>query len=158
MDTNSTVEYLKNQLDKPFMHSISPSTLLLGGTLRHIAVGETWVDYPIKHDLTNPIGMIQGGFLAAIIDDTIGIAFFSMEPKFMFTTTNLNVNYLFGAHKGEIVRAKAKVIRMGKKIANFECKVYNMKGDVIASSTSNLVVTTVKAIRFVDAQTLLKSK
>ena len=150
MITNSTVEYLKSQVDKPFTHSISPSTLLLGGTLRYIGVGEAWVDYPIKHDLTNPVGMIQGGFLAAIIDDTIGLAFFSMEPEYMFTTTNLNVNYLFGARKGELIRAKANIIRMGKKIANFECKVYNLKGEVIASSTANLVVTTVKAISFVD--------
>lgn len=153
MKTNATVEYLKKQIDKPFTRSISPSTILLGGTLRHIGIGEAWVDYPIKHELTNPIGMIQGGFLAAIIDDTIGLAFFSMEPKYMFTTTNLNVNYLFGAREGEIIRAKANVIRMGKKIANFECKVYNAKNEVIASSTTNLVVTTVKAVAFVDFKT-----
>jgi len=156
METNATVEYLKNQIDKPFTHSISPSTLLLGGTLRHIGVGEAWVDYPIKHDLTNPVGMIQGGFLAALIDGTIGIAFFSMEPKLMFTTTNLNVNYLFGARKGEVVKAKANVIRMGKKIANFECKVYNSKGEVIASSTTNLVVTTIKAMLFSDFKSQIK--
>lgn len=148
METNATVEYLKKQIDKPFTRSISPSTLLLGGTLRYIDVGEAWVDYPIQKIMSNPIGMIQGGFLAAIIDDTIGLAFFSMEPKYMFTTTNLNVNYLFGTRVGDIVHAKAKVIRMGKKIANFECKVYSSKGDVIASSTTNLVVTTVKAIQF----------
>ena len=100
--------------------------------------------------------MIQGGFLAALIDDTIGIAFFSMEPKLMFTTTNLNVNYLFGARKGEVVTAKANVIRMGKKIANFECKVYNSKEEVIASSTANLVVTTVKAMPFSDFQSQIK--
>jgi len=156
MKTNATVDYLKDQLDKPFTKSISPSTLLLGGTLRHIGVGEAWVDYPVKHDLTNPVGMIQGGFLAAIIDDTIGIAFFSMEPEYMFTTTNLNVNYLFGAREGEVLRAKANVIRMGKKIANFECKVYNLKNEVIASSTTNLVVTTVKAMRFSDFQSQVK--
>lgn len=156
METNATVKYLKKQIDKPFTHSISPSTLLLGGTLRHIGLGEVWVDYLVKHEFSNPIGMIQGGFLAAIIDDTIGIAFFSMEPKLMFTTTNLNVNYLFGARKGEVVRAKANVIRMGKKIANFECKVYNSKDEVIASSTTNLVVTTVKAMLFSDFKANVK--
>jgi len=145
---NATVDYLKSLINKPFSRSISPSTILLGGTLRYIDVGEAWIDYPIKKEMSNPIGMIQGGFLAAIIDDTIGLAFFSMDPKYMFTTTNLNVNYLFGARVGDIIHAKAKVIRMGKKIANFECKVYSSEGDVIASSTTNLVVTTVKAIQF----------
>ncbi|MBN2236769.1 MAG: PaaI family thioesterase, partial [Bacteroidales bacterium] len=144
--TNVTVAYLKTLIGKPFTKSISPSTMLLGGTLRFIEAGEAWIDYPIKQEMSNPIGMIQGGFLAALIDDTIGLAFFSMEPKLMFTTTNLNVNYLFGARVGETVLAKAKVIRMGKKIANFECKIYNSKDEVIASSTTNLVVTTVKAI------------
>lgn len=148
--SNPTIAYLKTLIDKPFLRSISPSTLLLGGTLRHIDVGEAWIDYPIKKEMSNPIGMIQGGFLAAIIDDTIGLAFFSMDPKFMFTTTNLNVNFLFGARVGEVIHAKANVIRMGKKIANFECKVFNAAGEVIASSTTNLVVTTVKAIQFAD--------
>lgn len=146
--SNTTVTYLKTLVDKPFTKSISPSTLLLAGTLRFIEAGEAWIDYPIKQEMSNPIGMIQGGFLAALIDDTIGLAFFSLEPRLMFTTTNLNVNYLFGARVGEIVRAKAKVIRMGKKIANFECKIYNSKEEIIANSTSNLVVTTVKAIPF----------
>ncbi len=150
MKTNKTIEYLKTQIDKAFTKSISPSTLLLGGILRQISAGVACVDYPIKHELTNPVGMIQGGFLAALIDDTIGIAFFSMEPKYVYTTTNLNVNYLFGAREGETVRAKASIIRMGKKIANFECKVYNQEGEVIASSTANLVRTTKRAMLFSD--------
>jgi len=152
MKKNATVAYLKTIVDKPFAKSISPSTMLLGGTLRFIEEGEAWIDYPIKPEMSNPVGMIQGGFLAAIIDDTIGLAFFSMEPKYMFTTTNLNVNYLFGARVNDVVTAKAKVIRMGKKIANFECKVYNAQNEVIASSTTNLVITTVKAIPFADFQ------
>jgi uncharacterized protein (TIGR00369 family) len=156
MKINETVAYLKTQIDRPFTHSISPSTLLLGGTLRYIDEGEAWVDYPIKAEMCNPVNMIQGGFMAAIIDDTIGLAFFSLEPKYMFTTTNLNVNYLYGARLGEIVSAKAKVIRMGKKIANFECKVYNSAGEVMASSTTNLVVTTVKAMPFSDFKAHLK--
>nr|WP_253939378.1 PaaI family thioesterase [Lentimicrobium sp. L6] len=70
--------------------------------------------------------------------------FLPCRKKNLFTTTNLNVNYLYGAKEGEKVLVKAKVVRIGKKIANIECKVMNEEGDIISTATSNLVVTSIK--------------
>jgi len=141
---NPIVAYLKNEINKPITKSVSPSSLWLRGTLLEIDEGFAVIRYQIRKEMTNPLGTIQGGVMAALIDDTMGLAFYSLFQQNMFTTTNLNVNYLFGAKEGEDVRVEAKVVRIGKKIANVECKVYNDKNDVICTSTSNLVITSVK--------------
>lgn len=141
---NPIVEYLKQEINKPITKSVSPSSLWLKGTLLDIEEGFAVISYKIRKEMTNPFGTVQGGVMAALIDDTMGLAFYSLFQQNMFTTTNLNVNYLFGAKEGEEVRVEAKVVRIGKKIANVECKVYNDKEDIICTSTSNLVVTSIK--------------
>ncbi len=141
---NPIVDYLKAELNKPITKSVSPSSLWLKGTLLEIEEGYAAIRYQIRKEMTNPLGTIQGGVMAALIDDTMGLAFYSLYQRNMFTTTNLNVNYLFGAKEGEMVKVVAQVVRIGKKIANVECKVYNDKEDIICTATSNLVVTSVK--------------
>jgi uncharacterized protein (TIGR00369 family) len=142
--SNPIVEYLKTQVNKPITKSVSPSSLWLAGSLLNIDEGYAVISYRIRKEMTNPLGSIQGGVMAALIDDTMGLAFYSLYQQNMFTTTNLNVNYLFGAKEGEEVRVEAKVVRIGKKIANVECKVYNDKDEIICNATSNLVVTSIK--------------
>jgi len=142
--SNPIVEYLKKEVNKPITKSVSPSSLWLRGTLIEIEEGVAIISYKIRKEMTNPLGTIQGGVMAALIDDTMGLAFYSLFQQNMFTTTNLNVNYLFGAKEGEEVKVEAKVVRIGKKIANVECKVYNNNEDIICTATSNLVVTSVK--------------
>jgi uncharacterized protein (TIGR00369 family) len=142
--SNPIVEYLKNEINKPITKSVSPSSLWLRGTLLEVAVGKATISYQIRKEMTNPLGTIQGGVMAALIDDTMGLAFYTLFEQNMFTTTNLNVNYLFGAKEDEIIVVKAQVVRIGKKIANVECKVYNENEDIICTATSNLVVTSVK--------------
>jgi len=142
--SNPIVKYLKNELNKPITKSVSPSSLWMKGTLLEIDEGSATISYKIRKEMTNPLGTIQGGVMAALIDDTMGLAFYTLFLQNMFTTTNLNINYLFGAKEGEEVIVKAKSVRVGKKIANIECKVYNEKGDIITTATSNLVITSIK--------------
>ena len=144
--SNPIIEYLKSEINKPITKSISPSSLWLKGTLLEVEKGYCSISYKIRKEMTNPVGTIQGGVMAALIDDTMGLAFYTLFQQQMFTTTNLNVNFLFGAKEGETVIVKAHVVRIGKKIANIECKVYNEKGDIITTSTSNLVVTSIKVL------------
>ena len=140
---NPIIEYLKKEINKPITKSVSPSSLWMKGVLLDIDEGIAAISYKIRKEMTNPLGTIQGGVMAALIDDTMGLAFYTLFQKNMYTTTNLNVNFLFGAKEGEVVVVKAQTVRIGKKIANIECKVYNEKGDIITTATSNLVVTSV---------------
>lgn len=142
--SNPIIRYLKNELNKPITKSVSPSSLWMRGTLLEVDEGYAVISYQIRKEMTNPLGTIQGGVMAALIDDTMGLAFYTLSQKNMFTSTNLNVNFLFGAREGEVVTVKASLVRIGKKIANIECKVYNEANDIITTATSNLVVTSIE--------------
>lgn len=144
MTKNPILDYLKQQTNKPITKSMSPSALWLKGFLVSVEEGFAEISYVVRKEMTNPLGTIQGGLMAALIDDTMGMAFFTLSQENLYTTTNLNVNYLYGAKEGEKVIARAQVVRIGKKIANIECKVMNEEGDVICTATSNLVVTSIK--------------
>jgi len=142
--SNPIVKYLKKEVNKPITKSVSPSSLWLRGTLLVVEEGEVSISYRIRKEMTNPVGSIQGGVMAALIDDTMGLAFYTLFLENMYTTTNLNINYLFAAKENDLVIVKAKTVRIGKKIANIECKVYNQDGGIITTATSNLVVTSIK--------------
>ena len=146
--TNPILEKLKEGINLPIEKSISPSSLWLRGTLLEVEEGYGVISYQVRKEMTNPFGTIQGGIMAALIDDTMGLAFLSLNNEYLFTTTNLHVNYLFGAKEGEQVIVKAQVVRIGKKISNIECKVYNKNEEVICTATSNLVITSLRADSF----------
>lgn len=145
---NSILEQLKKGINQPIEKSISPSSLWLKGTLLEVEEGYGVISYKVRKEMTNPFGTIQGGIMAALIDDTMGLAFLSLNNEYLFTTTNLHVNYLYGAKEGEEVVVKAQVVRMGKKISNIECKVYNQSDEVICTATSNLVITSLRVDSF----------
>lgn len=144
MANNPILDYLKQHTNKPITKSMSPSALWLKGFLVGVEEGLAEISYVVRKEMTNPLGTIQGGVMAALIDDTMGMAFFTLSQENLYTTTNLNVNYLYGAKEGEKVIVRAQVVRIGKKIANIECKVMNEEGDIICTATSNLVVTSIK--------------
>ena len=138
------IDKIKAELNKENAKSPSPVFLWLKGIYREIDSGSAVVDYKIREDMCNPIGMIHGGTLAMIADETIGIAVVSLGLKEHFVTVDLNLNYLSGAKLGEIITAKSKVIRQGRKIIFTECEIFNAQGKLLIKSTSNLVVTDIK--------------
>jgi len=146
--TNPILEKLKEGINQPIEKSISPSSLWLKGTLLEVEEGYAVISYHVRKEMTNPFGTIQGGIMAALIDDTMGMAFLSLNNEYLFTTTNLHVNYLFGAKEAEELMVKAQVVRIGKKISNIECKVYNRNEEVICTATSNLVITSLRVDSF----------
>jgi uncharacterized protein (TIGR00369 family) len=101
-----------------------------------------------KPEFCNPSGFIQGGMLAAMIDDTMGPAAFIMTGGKLYTPTiTMTVNFLSPGKVGPFV-CEAKVVQMGKTVVFVEGKLMDEAGTLIAtaSSTSRLVETA-KAVK-----------
>jgi uncharacterized protein (TIGR00369 family) len=113
----------------------------LGFTLERIEKGAAVLTLEIKKDMTNPYGNIHGGMMSMVIDEAIGWAVVSLDAPQHYTSLTLNVDFLYAIKEGERMRAESKVLRVGKKIINVECHVYDMKGRVLARANSNLIVT-----------------
>ena len=73
--------------------------------------------------------------------EAIGWAVVSLDTELHYTSLTLNVDFLYAIKADERLRAESKVLRVGKKIINVECHVYDLNGKVLARANSNLIVT-----------------
>lgn len=136
---NQILEQFKSNIDKEIVKSPSPVGTWLGGVLRNIEEGKCTVDITVKPEMTNPMGMIHGGSIALICDEMIGIVVASLNMPYFFVSINLHTEFLYGAKKGETIRATAEIIRKGKNVINAESKIYNLDGKLLAKASSSLV-------------------
>jgi uncharacterized protein (TIGR00369 family) len=127
-----------------------PSAKLLGWHLIDAKPKEGWikVGFDGKAEFCNPAGLVQGGLLSAMLDDTMGPAVMVMtEGKLYTTTISLTVNFLAPAKPGPIT-AEAKVTQLGKTIAFVEGRLMAADGTVLATaSVSARLIEAAKAIR-----------
>ena len=128
-----------------------PSARLLGWTLRAIdpAAGTIEIGFTADERFTNPGGTVQGGFLAAMLDDTQGPALFGHTHGAAYAPTiDFNVSFLKEARPGQFV-AKGRVVRLGKTIAFTEAELFDEAGDMVARATfTNRVMRGAKADGF----------
>jgi uncharacterized protein (TIGR00369 family) len=127
-----------------------PCAKLLGWHLLDARPGEGWVriGFDGKPEFCNPAGFIQGGLLAAMLDDTMGPAAFIMTDGKLYTATiTMTVNFLIPAKPGPIV-GEARVTQLGKTVAFIEGKLMAGDGTLLATATTSAsLVETAKAVR-----------
>jgi acyl-coenzyme A thioesterase 13 len=116
----------------------------LNGTLRDAREGSITIEFVVREEMTNPMGILHGGITAAIMDDVIGTTVYSLGREYFYTSVNLVIDYLASAQKGETITASAQIIRAGKTIVNAQCEITNAEGKVLARGTSNLLTTSIK--------------
>jgi uncharacterized protein (TIGR00369 family) len=120
-----------------------PSAKLLGWTLRHIdpAAGTIEIGFTADERFLNPGGTVQGGFLAAMLDDTQGPALFGHTHGEAYAPTiDFNISFVKAARPGQFI-GKGRVIRLGKNIAFTEAELFDEAGDLVARATfSNRVM------------------
>ena len=86
-------------------------------------------------DMCNPHGVVQGGFVTAMMDDAAGMICFSCSQRH-FTTGNLHVDFFYGGKPGEAVVATAKIVRLGLRKAVIDTElVRESDGKLLARAT-----------------------
>jgi len=128
-------------LGKEVKESRSEAGNWLEFTLENIEKGKATLSMAVRKEMTNPYGNIHGGMMSLVIDEAIGWAVVSLDTEHHYTSLTLNVDFLFAIKEGERLRAQSEVLRVGKKIINVECHVYDMQGKILARANSNLIVT-----------------
>ena len=133
--------------------NMPPIGKLLGWTLLALKPEQGFikVGFEGKREFCNPSGFIQGGMLAAMLDDTMGPAAFIMSNGKQFTPTiSMNVNFISPGRVGRFV-CEAKVVQMGKTVVFVEGRLMDDAGTLVATATSNSrLVESAKAIRQAD--------
>ena len=136
------LKYIKETYEgKEVKESRSPAGNWLGITLEQIDKGHAILAMTVRHEMTNPYGNIHGGMMSLVIDEAIGWAVVSLDVEQHYTSLTLNLDFLYAIKEGDRLHAEATVLRVGKKIINVECHVYDMEGKILARANSNLIVT-----------------
>jgi len=92
-----------------------------------------------KEDFTNPAGNIQGGFLSAMLDDTMGPALAAQLAAGEFAPTlNLNVQFLAPARPGTL-HGIGRVVQRGSAIC-FLAGELRQQGRVVATATATAAI------------------
>ena len=83
------------------------------------------------------MGNVQGGFLAAMLDDTMGPALAATLKEGEFAPTlNLNVSFERAAKVGPL-SGKGRVVKKGRDVCFLAAELYQA-GELVASATGHL--------------------
>jgi uncharacterized protein (TIGR00369 family) len=92
-----------------------------------------------RPEFTNPTGNIQGGFLAAMLDDTLGTALAAKLKAGEFAPTlNLNVSFHRAGKVGTFV-GKGRVLKHGKDVCYLAGELYQ-NDELVASATATALI------------------
>jgi uncharacterized protein (TIGR00369 family) len=112
--------------------------VLLGFRLLDIdpEVGTIEVGFQATDQFLNPAGTIQGGFLAAMLDDTLGPALVATLGRDEWApTTDLHVQFLAPARPGPIV-ARGRVVKRGRQMAFLAGELTDEEGNLLATAVA----------------------
>jgi uncharacterized protein (TIGR00369 family) len=99
--------------------------------------GWTVIAFEGRAGFCNPAGFIQGGLLAAMLDDTMGpAALFASEGGLYTSTIDMTVSYLAPARPGRIV-GRGRAVQLGKTVGFLEAYLTAEDGTVLARSTAS---------------------
>jgi acyl-coenzyme A thioesterase 13 len=138
---NPRLDFFRSQIGNSLSNSISPLGRWLNGVLRTVEDGQMSVEFVVREDMTNPMGVLHGGTAAAIMDDVVGLMVFALGREFGFTSVNMNCDFLNPAREGDVLTALARVIRAGRNIIHCSCEISNSDGKIIAKCSTNLIQT-----------------
>jgi uncharacterized protein (TIGR00369 family) len=122
-----------------------PAAVLLGWQLVTIDpdAGTIEVSFEATEQFLNPVGVIQGGFLAAMLDDTLGPALVAtLGPQQFAPTLDLHVQFLRPARPGRLI-GRGRVARKGNGVAFLAGDLVDDAGTVIATATATAQIRTV---------------
>ena len=101
--------------------------------------GTVEVTFQAKPEFLNPVGNVQGGFLAAMLDDTMGPALIATLDAGEFAPTlNLNVQFHRPAKAGPL-RGIGRVVLRGKEVCQLSGEL--MQNDkIVATGTATAII------------------
>ncbi len=120
----------------------SPCAELLGWEPILITPGYVRVRYAARESFCNGMGNIQGGFLAAMLDDAMGPALFTLLDEGQFAPTlEIKVSFLRPATPGTII-AEGRVVHAGRSVAFLDGKLMSEDGELIATGSATARILT----------------
>ena len=119
-------------------HPAPPAAETLGWELLAEFPDEGRIDIAFHPNATmlNPGGTVQGGFIAAMLDDAMGPALVSStNGTEMPVSLDINVSFIKPVRPGRVI-ARGRVVSRTKSTAFLEAELFDQAGNLLARATS----------------------
>lgn len=126
--------------------SPSPSSSTLGFEVLALDMTDwtTRVRFDGKAGFLNPAGYVQGGFLSAMLDDTIGfLAGMKVAPGALPATVDLHTTFLRPVRTG-VIEVAARLRNIGRAMIFAEADLFDRRGKEAARATASLTINPVQ--------------
>jgi uncharacterized protein (TIGR00369 family) len=108
--------------------------------------GRVKIAFTALPEFCNAAGNVQGGFVAAMLDDCMGPAMLiATDAEAYPSTIDLNVQFLAPAKPGRLI-GKARVVQLGKTIGFVEGELEDANGNPIARATASVRITAMQKV------------
>lgn len=119
---------------------LPPAAALLGWEALELRPAYARVRYTARPEFYNPAGCVQGGFLAAMLDDAMGPAAFTILPAGQFTPTlEMKVTFVRPAYAGTLI-GEGRILHSSRRVIFLEGTLRTENGDVVATATATALV------------------
>lgn len=99
----------------------------------------------IEERFTNPVGVLQGGFLAALCDSAMGASSITWaagagRPPARSANVEMKVSFMRPVQPGTTLTCTATVVAGGSRVAFVEADVVDSDGNRVARASSTYVL------------------
>lgn len=91
----------------------------------------------------NPAGIIQGGFLSALLDSAMGASAVTgagKDRKVTVMNTEMKVSFIRSAQLGDDLVCTARVLKPGRVITFLEGRIMNQRDELVALGSSSYLI------------------
>ncbi|HUZ41723.1 MAG TPA: PaaI family thioesterase [Acidimicrobiales bacterium] len=90
----------------------------------------------------NPAGIVQGGFISAMMDSAMGASavLTVKDRKVYVANTEMKSSFLRPTRNGDVLTCTASVLKPGKVVAFLQARVEDEKGILVATASSTYLI------------------
>lgn len=97
------------------------------------------IEVPVSDDMLNPMGVMQGGFIAAAFDNAFGPLSYAAARN-PCVTLDMHTQFIRPIPVGDTLRVTVRVVSRGPVSLHLTGEAHNSKGKLIATSSTNMIV------------------
>jgi acyl-CoA thioesterase len=120
----------------------NPFLRLMDISIHSYGDGMAQLSMPIRPDMLNGQGWLQGGILTALSDEAMALALYTMlQEGELIATISENTSYLMGIREGRVM-AQGWVIKKGRQVAFSEARIRreDINGPVLSQTSASFAL------------------
>jgi acyl-coenzyme A thioesterase 13 len=119
----SQVTFYKKFIGQVIRTAPSPLSNWLAGTIREVEESHLVIEFSIREEMCNPVKVLHGGMIAAMMDDVIGMHLFVIGTEPFHVSVSLHVDFIQTAPLGAVISVKSELIRKGSRLVTAQCTI-----------------------------------